>query len=67
MGGQLHIPAVKCSRVESNFHEENNLLENEVEYFKHRIRRHLSHIPHGSVSRLNTDELLLAASASYKF
>ena len=70
MGGQLHIPAVKCSRVESNFHDENNLLENEVEYFKHRIRRHfqdLSDIPHGSVSRLNTDELLLAASASYKF
>ena len=40
MGGQLHIPAVKCLRVKSNFDEKNTLLENEVKYFKYGIRRH---------------------------
>ena len=40
MDGQLHIPAVKSLRVESNFDEKNTLLENEVKYFKYRIRRH---------------------------
>ena len=37
MGGQLHIPAVKCLRVESNFDEKNNLLGNEVDYLKYTL------------------------------
>ena len=61
MGGQLHIPAVKCLRVESNFDEKNTFLEffSLKKAFSRFIRR-----PNGSVSRLNTDELLLVASAS---
>ena len=70
MSGQLHIPAVNCLRVESNFDEKKYPFGKRSKIFqvshKKAFSRFIIH-PNESVSRLNTDELLLVASASHKF
>ena len=72
MGRQLHIPSVKCFRVESNFDEKKISVWRTISTktfhvsSKKTVSRFIRH-PNGLVSRLNTDELLLAASASCNF